>query len=163
VTDTTNGQPMNLADQITNLRRARAAGEPIAAGRLLGLPDLPDGDVWVDTAGASALTGVPVKTITSWLLRGAPVDYPFPSALRMLYRRFWRASEVEAWRREANRRQTTTWAETVAAAGCVVCDQTPMHAFEAVGDGTRGRCAPWCGHPDATGEHHDQADEGGDS
>ena len=70
----------------------------VPTGRLYGLPELPDGGCWVDTAGAAALTGVPPKTITSWLARGGPLRNPFPRPARILYRLYWPRAEVESWR-----------------------------------------------------------------
>ena len=49
-------------------------------------------------AGATAVTGVPPKTITSWLARGGPVRNPFPPPHRLLYRLYWRGTEIMSWR-----------------------------------------------------------------
>ena len=73
------------------------AGEQVPAGRLFGLPELPDDDYWVDMAGAAALTGFPPKTITSWLARGSPVRNPFPVPERFLYRLYWRGNDIALW------------------------------------------------------------------
>lgn len=48
-------------------------------------------------AGAAALTGVPPKTITSWLARGGPVRNPFPVPQRFLYRLYWRRVDIASW------------------------------------------------------------------
>jgi hypothetical protein len=56
---------VDLADHAAALSAALARGEHVPAGRLLGLPELPEGDVWCDIAGASALSGAPAWTITS--------------------------------------------------------------------------------------------------
>lgn len=53
-------ETVDLAEHVAQLSAARAGGTELPAGRLLGLPELP-GDVWVDIAGASAITGVPPK------------------------------------------------------------------------------------------------------
>ncbi|WP_280470616.1 helix-turn-helix transcriptional regulator [Nocardia farcinica] len=90
-------QDLDLTAQVAQIRRARADGGPLAAGRLLGLPELPDGDVWVDIAGAEAITGSPSRTITGWLARGAPKKAPFPAPHRILYRLYWPLSELERW------------------------------------------------------------------
>jgi hypothetical protein len=88
---------IDLAGHIAELQSAAAEGRAIPAGRLYGLPELPDGDYWVDTAGASALTGAAPKTITAWLTRGGPARHPFPTPERFLYRLYWRWTEVESW------------------------------------------------------------------
>jgi len=74
-------------------------GRSLPAGRLLGLPELDDGDVWVDIAGAAAIAGVNPKTITGWLTRNGPKRRPFPAPHRLLYRLYWRRSEIEGWLR----------------------------------------------------------------
>ena len=48
-------------------------------------------------AGATALTGVPPKTISSWLARGGPVRNPFPVPQRFLYRLYWRGTDITSW------------------------------------------------------------------
>ncbi len=88
---------IELAAHASALAEAVRAGRTIPAGRLLGLPELPGDDYWVDMAGATALTGVPPKTITSWLARGAPVRNPFPVPQRFLYRLHWRGTEIATW------------------------------------------------------------------
>lgn len=82
--------------------RAAALGEAIRAGsvpagRLFGLPELSGNDYWVDMAGATALTGIPPKTITGWLARSGPVRNPFPVPQRLLYRLYWRGTEIASW------------------------------------------------------------------
>jgi hypothetical protein len=52
---------VDLADHAAALSAALTRGENEPAGRLLGLPELPEGDVWCDIAGASALSGVPAR------------------------------------------------------------------------------------------------------
>jgi hypothetical protein len=69
----------------------------VPAGRLFGLPELPGHDYWVDMAGATALTGIPPKTISSWLARGGPVRNPFPVPRRLLYRLYWRGTDITSW------------------------------------------------------------------
>ncbi|MER6816462.1 hypothetical protein ABT299_44975 [Spirillospora sp. NPDC000708] len=88
---------VDLAEHAQALAKARAAGTAPPAGRLLGLPELPNADVWVDTAGAAAVTGIAPKTITGWLSRGGPKALPFPAARRFLYRTYWPLSELEDW------------------------------------------------------------------
>lgn len=98
--DETRTQPVediDLAVQAEWIRRARDEGRDVPAGRLLGLPELPDGDVWVDIAGASAITGLAAKTITGYLNRGQPRYWPFPAAHRFLYRLYWPMSVLEEW------------------------------------------------------------------
>jgi hypothetical protein len=86
-----------LAAQAAQIRQARAEGGKPPAGRLLGLPELPDGDVWVDIAGAEAVTGILSRTITGWLARGGPKKAPFPAPHRFLYRLYWPLSTLEDW------------------------------------------------------------------
>jgi hypothetical protein len=87
---------VDLKGQLAVIREALAGGRRPPAGGLLGLPALED-DVWVDTAGAAAVAGVPPSTITSWLSRGRPAARPFPAAHRYLRRLYWPLSEIEAW------------------------------------------------------------------
>lgn len=89
--------PVKLADHRSALLEAANTGLPVPAGRLYGLPELADGGCWVDMAGASALAGIPPKTITSWLARGGPVRNPFPVPRRFLYRLFWPRDAIDAW------------------------------------------------------------------
>ena len=89
---------VELTTRIAVLSEAVRADRPVPAGRLYGLPELPDGDVWVDIAGVAALTGVPPKTITGWLVRGGPLRNPFPPADRIMYRLYWPRAEIESWR-----------------------------------------------------------------
>ena len=42
---------VRLAEQRSMLADAVSAGRPVPAGRLFGLPELPDNDYWVDIAG----------------------------------------------------------------------------------------------------------------
>ncbi|MEU7634345.1 hypothetical protein AB0C34_30980 [Nocardia sp. NPDC049220] len=86
-----------LAAQAAQLRQARTEGRTPPAGCLLGLPELPGGDVWVDIAGAEAITGIPSRTITGWLARGGPKKAPFPAPHRILYRLYWPLSALEEW------------------------------------------------------------------
>lgn len=88
---------VDLKGQLAAIREALAAGRRPAAGGLLGLPVLEGDDIWVDTAGAAAVVGVPPSTITSWLSRGRPAARPFPAARRYLRRLYWPLSEIEAW------------------------------------------------------------------
>ncbi|MFE2924616.1 helix-turn-helix transcriptional regulator [Streptomyces goshikiensis] len=88
---------VTLAAQHGALLQALIEAKEVPAGRLLGLPDLPSDDVWVDTAGAAALTRVNPKTITSWLTRSGPKRCPFPSPHKILYRLYWKRSEIEEW------------------------------------------------------------------
>jgi predicted DNA-binding transcriptional regulator AlpA len=94
----TRPKPVELAARIAALQKAVRAGRAVPAGRLYGLPELPDHGCWVDIAGAAALTGVSPKTITGWLNRGGPLRNPFPSPHRILYRLYWPRADIEAWR-----------------------------------------------------------------
>lgn len=78
------------------LRADQAAGQPLTGGQLWGLPVL-DGDMWADIAGATAITGLPAKTITSYLVRGKPKSHPFPQPSRFLGRNYWPVSTLTAW------------------------------------------------------------------
>jgi hypothetical protein len=91
-------EPVELSRHLAALRAAIVAGAAVPAGRLLGLPNLPGDGCWVDMAGAAALTGVPPKTITSWLARGGPLRNPFPPPARILYRLYWPWADIESWR-----------------------------------------------------------------
>lgn len=88
---------VDLKGQLAAIREALASGRRPPAGGLLGLPALEGDDIWVDTAGAAAVVGVPPATITSWLSRGRPATSPFPAAHRYLRRLYWPLSEIEAW------------------------------------------------------------------
>jgi predicted DNA-binding transcriptional regulator AlpA len=88
---------IKLAAHARALADGIQAGQAVPTGRLFGLPELPDGDYWLDMAGATALTGVPPKTITGWLARGGPARNPFPVPDRLLYRVYWRRKEIESW------------------------------------------------------------------
>ncbi len=94
-----NDRSVTLAVHYESLLEALARPDEVPAGRLFGLPELPDDDVWVDTAGAAALARVSPKTITSWLARKGPKRRPFPSPHRILYRLYWTRSEIEGWLR----------------------------------------------------------------
>jgi hypothetical protein len=78
---------------------AALAGDHPPAGRLLGLPELGDGDYWVDIAGASVVLKVKPKTISSWLARSGPKPSPLPRPRRILYRLYWRRSDLDLWMR----------------------------------------------------------------
>lgn len=84
---------VDLAAHLSALADGVRSGHRMPAGRLFGLPELP----WVDIAGAAAFTGVPPKTITSWLTRGGPRSNPFPSPHRHLYRLLWPRREIVSW------------------------------------------------------------------
>jgi hypothetical protein len=94
--------PVELAAHAAALAEAIHTGKAVPAGRLLGLPELPGDDHWLDMAGATALTGIPPKTITSWLTRGGPVRNPFPVPQRLLYRLYWRGTEITSWQTKEN-------------------------------------------------------------
>lgn len=88
---------VELAAHAAALAEALRAGGAVPAGRLLGLPELPGDDCWLDMAGATALTSIRPKTITGWLARGGPVRNPFPVPQRLLYRLYWRGSDIASW------------------------------------------------------------------
>jgi hypothetical protein len=90
-------ETLTLEEQAEQIRRARAEGKQLPAGRLLGLPELPGEDVWVDTAGLSALTGLSANTITGYLSHGKPKKNPLPAPYRFLYRNYWPLSVIEEW------------------------------------------------------------------
>jgi hypothetical protein len=90
---------VDLSVQLSSLAEAIRVGSTVPAGRLYGLPELPGNGCWTDIAGAAALTGVPPRTITSWLARGGPVRNPFPVPRRFLYRLYWPRDDIESWRK----------------------------------------------------------------
>lgn len=90
-------EPITVEVRQNELVQAISSGVEVPAGRLLGLPELDEDDVWVDIAGASAYVGAAPKTITSWLARRGPKYAPFPAPLRLLHRLYWRRSDVQAW------------------------------------------------------------------
>jgi len=87
-----------LAARLAALAKAVHAADAVPAGKLFGLEELPDGDCWVDIAGAAALTGIKPKTITSWRTRRGPARNPFPVPRRMLYRLYWPRQEIMNWK-----------------------------------------------------------------
>jgi predicted DNA-binding transcriptional regulator AlpA len=99
---------VKLTTRVATLTESVRHGMPVPAGRLYGLPELPDGDIWVDIAGAAALTGIAPRTITGWLARGGPHRNPFPQPDRIMYRLYWPRSEIESWHtREPDSRAAT--------------------------------------------------------
>jgi hypothetical protein len=96
MSDTWTGS-IELAAHAAALAEAIRTGRAVPAGRLFGLPELPGDDYWLDMAGATAVTGILPKTITGWLARGGPVRNPFPVPQRLLYRLYWRATEITSW------------------------------------------------------------------
>lgn len=90
-------RPAELAARATVLTDAIRSGRAVPAGRLFGLPELPGDDYWLDMAGTTAITGIPPNTITSWLARGGPTRNPFPAPRRLLYRLYWRGTQVTSW------------------------------------------------------------------
>jgi hypothetical protein len=90
-------EPIEMAAHAAALSEAIRADRTVPTGRLFGLPELPDDDYWLDSAGVTAVAGVPPKTVTSWLARGGPVRNPFPVPQRILYRLYWRGTEIISW------------------------------------------------------------------
>lgn len=88
---------IGLLARLETLAAAIRTGQEVPSGRLLGLPELPEDDYWVDIAGAAAITGVQPSTITSWLSRGRPSHQPFPTPHRYLYRLYWPGAEIARW------------------------------------------------------------------
>ncbi len=99
VSDYAPNETIAMADKVAELRAAWSAGQPLSGGQLFGLPAL-NGDVWVDTAGATVITGLPAKTITSYLSRGKPRSNPFPAASKFLGRNYWPATPLLDWAAE---------------------------------------------------------------
>jgi hypothetical protein len=87
-----------LSARVETIRQARSNGEPIQAGRLLGLPEL-ENDCWVDISGASAIAFAQPNTITAWITRGGPKRNPFPQPERFLGRLYWPLSVLSAWQK----------------------------------------------------------------
>lgn len=90
---------MDLEDHRRSLLETLTASREPAAGRLLGLPELGEDDCWVDIAGASVLLGVKPRTISSWLARSGPKPTPLPRPMRIMYRLYWRRSQLQDWAR----------------------------------------------------------------
>ena len=90
-------QSVSLDEHAQAVAAALAANHPLPMGRLLGLPELEDADYWVDIAGASVILRVKPKTITSWLALEGPAASPLPRPSRILYRLYWRRSDLDAW------------------------------------------------------------------
>jgi hypothetical protein len=99
---------VDLDQQRESLAESIRHGRFVPAGRLLGLPELPDGDVWVDTAGASAVARAAPKTMSGWLARQRPRGNPFPQPTRVLYRLYWPLSAVSSWRRRQDQLEAAT-------------------------------------------------------
>ncbi len=95
-----NDSPITVEAHYDALRAAMRNAETIPVGRLWGLPDLGDSDMWVDIAGAAVLAQVKPKTLTGWLSRGGPKKRPFPAPTRLMHRLYWRRSTIEAWRQD---------------------------------------------------------------
>lgn len=97
-TMTTDRAPETVAaaDRAAALRADQAAGAPLAGGQLWGLPVL-EGDMWADIAGATAITGLPAKTINSYIVTGKPRSNPFPQPSRFLGRNYWPVSVLSTW------------------------------------------------------------------
>ncbi|MGW5924580.1 hypothetical protein ACWFPY_36785 [Nocardia fluminea] len=89
-------ETVSAADRVAALRESWASGQPLTGGQLFGLPAL-DGDVWADIAGATVITGLPAKTITSYLARDKPKFNPFPKPSQFLGRNYWPASVLLEW------------------------------------------------------------------
>ncbi|ONF73962.1 hypothetical protein [Amycolatopsis keratiniphila] len=94
-TATMDEQRADLAERWKTISSGAAAP---SGGGLWGLPELPDGEVWVDMAGASVIACLSPSTIRSYLTTGKPKRNPFPPARRYLYRLFWPLSEIRDWR-----------------------------------------------------------------
>lgn len=94
-----NREEIELSEHLTELRRIISEGSELPAGRLLGLPNLPDDDFWVDIAGAAALCNVRPSTITGWLSKSGPKRRPFPQPMRLHYRLYWPSSAIRRWLR----------------------------------------------------------------
>ena len=112
--DNTGSGSIELQAHAAALGEAIRDGKAVPAGRLFGLPELPGDDYWLDMAGATAITGKPPKTITSWLARGGPVRNPFPVPRRLLYRLYWRGSEITSWQ---DKEKATTAGRSAARSG----------------------------------------------
>lgn len=91
---------MDLHRRQASLETLISTGKTPSAGRLFGLPELPNGDIWVDIAGATLVLGVQTGTLSSWLSRRGPKSCPLPRPRRILYRNYWPKSTLETWRYE---------------------------------------------------------------
>lgn len=87
-----------LAEHRAALATSVSQGDPVPAGRLFGLPELPGDDAWCDLAGASVIAGVGTATIMDWLRQDGPDGNPFPSPARILCRLYWTLSAIDVWK-----------------------------------------------------------------
>lgn len=94
--------------------------------------------MWVNTAGASGVTGFAPKTITSWLARDKPVKAPFPQPRRILYRLYRPLSTRERWLRDYTGEQPRDPGALALRDGSCPCRPVRGHA----GCCTNGRCRP---------------------
>jgi hypothetical protein len=93
---------LDLAGREAAVEAAIRRGDKLPAGRLLGLPELPGRQAWVDMAGACAITRHPEGTITSWVARSGPKWCPLPTPSRVLYRLYWPEKQLREWRKTAD-------------------------------------------------------------
>ncbi|MCP2337186.1 hypothetical protein FHU30_002526 [Actinomadura rupiterrae] len=88
---------IETSEQMRLLKDLLTGDEDLPLGQCLGLPNLPPGDYWVDIAGACVLCDVQPGTITGWLVKGGPARRPFPNPFRLMYRLYWKRSEIDLW------------------------------------------------------------------
>lgn len=89
---------MDLADHAAALSAALARGESVPAGRLMGLPELPEGDVWCDIAGCVCAFGSTGPDNYRLAEPQGTENNPFPQPNRILYRLYWPSKAVREWR-----------------------------------------------------------------
>lgn len=82
-------------------RHARQVGEleagTLTGGLVWGLPELPDGDMWVDIFGVSALTGLTPVNIRGRLHRREKYRNVFPAPYNYFAMTWWPLSEIKEW------------------------------------------------------------------
>jgi hypothetical protein len=73
----------------------------VSSGCVYGMPDLPDGDMWLSAKIAAQLAEVDVQVIGTWTSRARRGELrwenPWPAGIRVEGRNYYRASEVIAW------------------------------------------------------------------
>ncbi|RJQ70545.1 hypothetical protein D5S17_28875 [Pseudonocardiaceae bacterium YIM PH 21723] len=95
-------QAEQAVDLAAEWDRVQAGDQQPTGGRVWGLPELAEGELWVDIAGASVIAGIPSKSITAYLAQGRPKRNPFPAAHRFLYRLYWPMGVIQAWHHREN-------------------------------------------------------------
>lgn len=101
-------------DRHARLAAEVGAGAKPTGGLVWGLPALPNGDMWADMAGATALLGMPSSTIRARLARTEKYARPIPRPIHCMDMLWFRLSELRAWK-ETDTRAGDEGAATVPA------------------------------------------------